>query len=355
MNHENRRGTRVAVLFSAGALLLLAAPAAGQNAPAKPASSAKPAASTGKPAAPAKADAPLKLGPAPDKKTIAKFGTYITMMNAESGPIFSQRSRWVSHVKDLKAGPTCDEANTNLDLYPPDRDSKAHYADYRKRLLEKPKVPGDEHALAMLDALEQLLEPRMLARVPYTTKPDEKAKNCANVQQVHPKLMAGWAKYIDGYRALNPLVEKFTAERDLRELQDVQKTYGKRHRYQFQRLILAAKALIASTDKQSGLDDPDSQPIKDALATYQQAAAEAIALYEADDPAKDLTPPSYTLMLVDSTPDLTRTIQRYVNAIDDRKAKSRPSALAALPKECITSYNKLVDRMNNVKFTAKQK
>lgn len=252
MNLENRRGTRVAALFSACAFLLLAATAAGQNPPAKPASSAKPAASTGKPAALPKADAPVKLGPAPDKKTTAKFGAYITMMNAESGPVFSERSRWVSHIKDSKAGPTCDEANTNLDLYPPDRDSKAHYADYRKRLLEKPKLPGDDHALAMVGALEQLLEPRTLARVPYTTKPDEKAKNCANMQQLHPKLMAGWAKYIDGYRALNPLVEKFTAERNLRELQEIQKKYGKRHRYEFQRLILSAKALIATVDQHPG-------------------------------------------------------------------------------------------------------
>jgi hypothetical protein len=60
-------------------------------------------------------------------------------------------------------------------------------------------------------------------------------------------------------------------------------------------------------------------------------------------------------MLVDSTPDLTRTVQRYVDAIDDRKSKSRPASLAALPKDCFGSYNKLVDRMNNVHFTDKQK
>lgn len=60
-------------------------------------------------------------------------------------------------------------------------------------------------------------------------------------------------------------------------------------------------------------------------------------------------------MLVDSTPDLMRTTQRYVDAIDDRKSMSRRASLAALPKDCISSYNKLVDRMNNVHFTAKQK
>src|SRR6478609_5880224 len=199
MKYDTVRGTRAFSFISALALLLSVGPAAaaaGATPPAKPA-----AAAGAKPAA-------TKPPPAPDKKTEAKFGAYIRLMNAESDSIFGERSRLLTTVKDPKAGPTCSEA-VNLVLYPPNDESKARYADYRKRLLEKPKQPGDEHALAMVAALEELLGTRLAASARPGMKPEEKAKQCATMQQLYPKLVTGFGKYVEAYRALDPLVEKF--------------------------------------------------------------------------------------------------------------------------------------------------
>ena len=341
MNYETVRGTRAFSFLAALAVVLAAGAAAGATPTAKPATPAKsPPAAT-------------KPPPAPDKKTEAKFGAYIRLMNAESDSVFGERSRLLRTVKDQKAGPTCDEA-ANLVLYPPNDESKARYADYRKRLLEKPKLPGDESALTMVSALEELLEPRLTASTRSGMKPEEKAKQCATFQQLYPKLLAGFTKYVEAYRALDPLVEKFADERDQRELLEVQKKYGKRHRYEFQQLVLAAKALIRSVDKESRREAPESGAIKAALGAYQQVVDEAKALYKADDPSKDLTPPSYSLMLIDSTPDFARTVQRYVDTIDGH-ASNRKASLEAQPRDCITSFNQLVERMNRVQFSAKQK
>jgi Protein of unknown function (DUF3829) len=298
----------------------------------------------------------VKLGAPPDMKTEAKVNGYITLMNAESGPLFEERANWVSKLADSKAGPTCKEPSPVSLLRGVDNSSLETYAGYKKQLLLAPKLPSDEAALVMVEALQDLVKPSMDA-APYFTNPTLSKDRCAKSKALHPIVMADWDKYIAAHERLRAFVDKFTDDRDLRELQTTEKKYGKKYRWEFARLVLGAKNLIRTISVQTHKPDPDTAPIKDSLLAFSQVVDESKSLMNNDPAAKtgEPYPPGFSLTILDSTPIFVHEVQRYIDTAENKTAKNRIPALKGEWDNVVSNYNKMIEQMNGVMFDSKQK
>jgi hypothetical protein len=321
-------------------------------------SDAAPSAASGKSATKAASSKPApakKPPPAPDAKTEAKVSLYITIMNKESEAIFEERGEWLRKVRDPKAGPTCKEQSLNLSRNV-GRDEAETYAEYKKKLLAKPKLEADAAALKMVEALEDLRKPTEEG-APYFFRKDLEKSRCAKTKELFPILMAGWNKYAEGYEALREFVDKFTDERDAREVESTAKKYGKRHRYHFARLVTETKALLRTMAVQARKSDPDPAPVQEKLASLSGIVDEAKSLITKDNDAKkgDSYPPGLSLLLFDSMPGFQKTVKTYLDTVNAKTAKNRTSALKSDWERVVRDYNKMIDQMNGVQFGSGQK
>lgn len=294
-----------------------------------------------------------KLGPAPDAKTEAKVNFYITIMNAESAPIFEDRAHWISELRDPKAGPTCKEQNLQISRGV-GHDAEATYAEYKKKILAKPKLETDAAALKMVEALQDLRKPTEEG-IPYYSAKDQD-KHCARVKALHPVLMAGWDKYIEGYEELRPFIDKFTDERDWRQVATTAKKYGKHYRYHLARIVNASKSLLRAAEAQFR-NPRDTAVIVNRLNNLSALVDDTKDLIQKDNAAKrdDTYPPSLSLMISDSMPSFQRSVKRFVGAIDDKSARNRANEIKSDWEQVVKSYNGVVDEMNGIGFERSQK
>jgi len=317
---------------------------------------AKPAAPATKPAAVAQtatAAKPVKAPPPPDAKTNAKVNGYIEMMNRESSSLFEQRSRWLSEV-DPKVGPTCKEQNLGLNGI--DSGAEARYAGYKKTVLAKPKLEIDDAALKMVEALEALRKPAEKDVFTFTN-PALKAEKCKRSKELFPILLANWNQYSQGYEVMRPFVDKFTDERDQREIESTAKKYGKRYRYHFALIVNASKSLLATIAAEAHKPEPSTAPIIEKLSPFNALIDESKQMMDSDPAAKkgDPYPSGLTLMMHDSMPRFQKSVSRYIETLDNKAAKNRVPQAKSDWGYLVDCYNKVVDQMNNVRFDASQK
>jgi hypothetical protein len=309
-----------------------------------------PAANAAPDAKPAK---PVKVAPAPDAKTNAKVNSYIQMMNRESARIFDERARWFSEVNP-KVGPTCKEQNLGLDGV--DREAEARYAGYKKTILAKPKLEVDDAALKMVEALEALRLPAEKDVFTFSN-PELKLEKCKRAKELFPLLSANWNQYLQGHEVMSAFVEKFTDERDLREVETTAKKYGKRYRYHFARIVNETKALLRTISAEAHKPEPNSAPIIEKLAPFSALIEESKQQMDSDPAARkgQPYPPGLSLMLSDSMPLFQKAVARYVSTIDNKSAKNRVPQSKSDWEYVVDCYNKVVAQMNGVRFDKNQK
>ena len=188
----------------------------------------------------AQADKMEKAGPPPDAKTKAKYNYIIEFMNKESQPIIDARASWLHEIRDPKAGPTCKENNISAGSgFGPDMQQRI--AEYRKQFKAKPKLDADEPVQQMVQALDELQKPTSDADEVLAYRNKNKPDRCGKLKELHPLLMAGWHKYVEGLVALEPYIETYTDDRDRRDVETTLKKYGKHYRYHFARIVLVSK------------------------------------------------------------------------------------------------------------------
>jgi hypothetical protein len=314
------------------------------------AADAKPASAAPKPAAAAPA---AKLPPPPDAKTNAKVNAYIEMMNRESARLLDERARWLSQV-DANVGPTCKEQNLGLNGI--DSAAASRYAGYKKTALSKPKLEIDDAALKMIEALEALRTPA--EKDVYTfTNPSLKAEKCKRSKELFPILLANWNQYAQGHDVMRAFVDKFTDERDQREIETTAKKYGKRYRYHFALIVNESKALLRTVAAEAHKADPSSAPIVEKLTPFTALIDESKQMMESDPAAKkdQPYPPGLQLMLLDSMPRFQKAVARYIATLDNKTAKNRVAQAKSDWDYVVDCYNKVVDQMNGVGFDKNQK
>jgi hypothetical protein len=205
----------------------------------------------------------------------AKVNIYVEILNSESKYIFDNRATYAKWV-DMKNGPTCNEIGlrqpSSVGDSAPDR-----YAHYRKELAKKPKLDADEAALQMVEALEQLRLPVNEASDYYFTR-KFRQDACKRGKELHPLMVAGWQKFVQGDSVVRTFVEKANDEREAADIAGAEKKYGKGFHYTQFKLMADGKATIRALEAQADKEKPEGPPIKEKLATFTQMIADGKAL-----------------------------------------------------------------------------
>lgn len=286
----------------------------------------------------------------------AKVSTYIEIINSESEHVFSNYDRYTKRLKDVEKGPTCTELGPQSWVSGMGPSAPERYAAWRKALGKKPKLEMDETVTSMLDAVEALYKPENEASE-YYFQSKFKQDSCKRGQELHKDLMAGWTKYMRAEQALRVYLDKFTDERDQKELVDTQKKYGKAFHYYHRKLMIDAKALIRVAD----VKNPDLNAVREKLAAFEATLNEAKALDEKERKGKlgdALYQGGFEQMLThagwfkDATAELLRVAD---NEAKDPKAATRSNARPNAMKNLVSSYNGLVDQSNKVMYSKAMK
>ena len=297
-----------------------------------------------------------KAGPPPDAKTKAKFNYIIEFMNKESQPIFDARSSWLHEIRDPKAGPSCKENNISAGSgFGPDMQQRI--SEYRKQFKAKPKLDADEPVLQMVQALDDLQKPTSDADEVLAYRNKSKPDRCGKLKELHPLLMDGWHKYVEGLEALEPYVETYTDDRDRRDVETTLKKYGKHYRYHFARIVLVSKSILHKAERLLQRPEPDTTTLVERLGRLDGVVDETKQLIASDNDSKknDTYPPGLSLMVSDSMPRFQSTVKSFVAVLNDKAKRSNQSTVKASWKQFAESYNGLVDQMNGVSFSKGQK
>jgi ElaB/YqjD/DUF883 family membrane-anchored ribosome-binding protein len=230
-------------------------------------------------------------------------------------------------------------------------------AEYRKQFKAKPKLEVDEAAMQMVEALDELQKPTSDANEILAYRNKKNPDRCAKIKAVHPLLMAGWHKYLDGLAALDPYVEQFADDRDRREVETTLKKYGKHYRYHFARIVVVSKGILHRAERLLQSSDPDPTPVLDRLARLTEIVDETKEMIAHDtDPKKnDPYPPGLSLLIIDSMPRFLKTVKECADVFGDKAKRKNEKVLKSTWKEFADAYNSLVDRMNRVSFEKSQK
>jgi hypothetical protein len=291
----------------------------------------------------------------PSPKDI-KVGVYVEMINASSNYLFENYDRYSKRVVDLQKGPTCQELGPQSWLSGMGPSSVERYAGYRKALAKKPKLDADPAALEMLEALEALYKPENEASE-YYFQSKFKQDKCKRGVELHAVLMAGWTKYMRAERTVRAFLDKYTDERDVTELAQVQKKYGKGLRYYHRKLMVDAKALIRIADSRQ----LDLEQVRARLAAFEPTLNEANALLDKEKKGKNsdaLYQGGYQHM-VGRADQLKKSVDVVIRVVEtetkDPKAAARSNSRPTAMKNLITAYNDLVDQSNKVLYTKNMK
>jgi hypothetical protein len=302
-----------------------------------------------------------------------KVNAYVEIINAWSNHVYDNRDRYAKWVADMQAGPTCKER----DISSPSsigESARDDFKAYRKAIAKAPKLEADEAALQMVTALEELMKPVSEASVYYHGN-KYRQDGCKRGKELHPIILAGWSKFIQGDRAVRAFVEKYNDERQATELADAAKKYGKKLHYHHLKLAMDGKALVRAVDVVRATPKPDLLPLRGVLATFQQTLTDTKALVDKEKGGKNadaLYQGGYEQM-VKTAESYKEAVDQLIKAIEaEAKAppkpapkstsKTPPKPQATSPGEreragaqVIDAYNRMVDEANKTTFSTGMK
>jgi hypothetical protein len=299
------------------------------------------------------APASLAKGPTPKEQ---KINAYVQIINGESNHVFETRKNYAAWVSSMKTGPTCKETNLrgpgSIGESAPERWKK-----YRAALAKKPKLEVDQAALDMVDALEALYKPQNEASEYYHKNLHTKDA-CKKGQELHPLLVAAWAKYGQADKQVRDFVEKHQDETDVTELAGIEKKYGKRLRYLHRKLLLDGKFLVRETDAQTSKAAPDAAAIKGKLAPFVQTLDDAKTVVATEKKGKNseaLYQGGYEQLLTRAGwyKDAVNELLRQLDA--PTKDKSTDERRKRAVEQVIKSYNSMIEQSNGVGYTKSMK
>ncbi|MBL8744708.1 MAG: YiiG family protein, partial [Myxococcales bacterium] len=188
----------------------------------------------------------------PDEALGLKLNGPIECINNASGQVSRSRDRYVSWFPDAKAGPTGKEKIVyGLYKVTPTfvERCKKELAGYRK-VKEPPTADLDKLAdtyEAKLDAVVPLIE----TAAKYYEAKDYEDDKLAKAKTMHPGLMKAFDEFNDADKALRAELKKLKSGMADRELAKVEKTEGKKLRWNHLKTNMVAEKVV-----QMGDEDP---------------------------------------------------------------------------------------------------
>jgi len=192
-----------------------------------------------------------------DEQMLVKLDAYIDCLNSISSSAHQARSRYLSWIRDPKAGPTgketlilgireiqkgeaeeCQAGVNKANALPP-RDGKLETA-------------GSDFARAVVQ-LDALVDD---ARIYYDNK-NYKDDKFAKGKALHPQLMAAFANFSKADSNLHATLDGITKPLSQRTLQRIEREEGKKFRYHRKATLIAARELIEAGDPIGDDDDVD--------------------------------------------------------------------------------------------------
>jgi hypothetical protein len=274
----------------------------------------------------------------------AKVNAYVEIINSWSNYVFENRARYAGWVADMKAGPTCKELHISAPSAVGDSAPET-YKGYRKALGKKPKLDADDAALQMVTALEEMIKPVSDASEYYHGHAHLE-DGCKRGKELHPVLLAAWAKYEEADRTVRAFVEKANDERQATELASAQKKYGKALHYYHLKLPMDGKVLVRAVEAAKA----DVGPVREALTAFSQTLTEVTAVV-----AKEKQGKNSEALYEGGYEQLVTRAGWFKDAVESLLKATGQDDRSRAGKQVIGAYNDMIDQSNKTMFSKSMK
>jgi hypothetical protein len=280
-----------------------------------------------------------------------KLGEYISCMNDTSKRVIDSRNRYLSWIKDEKAGPTGKE-RVVYGLYEVNTDSCYRALDKAKTL--KPALPDIESAAAEYKQALTELEPVIKQANRYYGHDDYKDDKMAKGKELHPQLMSAFAKFAQVNKGFEEKVIQLNDGVNQRQFERLAKDPARRFEYLSQKSLYEAKAVIKLADV-SELKELDLQKFDVAVQNFDKALAD-LQQYAGDHKA-ETSKVSLFSMYVSQSDDFLKAAKELLRRKRDNKdfnkeffSRSSPNMVSGHPAQLIEKYNQVVNTSNGLRF-----
>jgi Protein of unknown function (DUF3829) len=337
----------VAIVWGAASLVTL--PGCKQIAEARKAAEALKAAAS---AASAEAKAPVaSTEEEKDAELGNKLSEYIDCMNGASKRVVDSRNRYLSWIKDEKAGPSGKE-RVVYGLYEVNTDSCYRALDKAQTL--KPSLPDVESAADQYKKALSELEPVIKQANRYYEHDDYKDDKMAKGKELHPLLMNAFAKFAQINKGFEEKVVTLNDGVNLRQFQRLEKDATRRFEYLSQKALYEAKAVIKLSDV-GELKELDQQKFDVAVQSFDRALGD-LQQYATDHKA-EASKVSLFSSYVSAADEFLKSAKELLRRKRDNKdfnkeffSKSSPIMVSGHPAQLIEKYNRMVNSSNGLRF-----
>lgn len=306
-------------------------------------------------AASAEPSGPLSADP--DEALGLKLNGPIECINTASGQVFRSRDRYVSWFPDAKAGPTGKEKIVyGLYKVTPTfvERCKKELAGYRK-VKEPPTADLDKLAdtfEAKLDAVVPLIE----TAAKYYEAKDYEDDKLAKAKTMHPGLMKAFDEFGEADKGLRAEIKKLKGGMADRELAKVEKTEGKKLRWNHLKTNMVAEKVVQMGDED--LTKLDTAAFETLLKECE-AQVDALDAYVKANSAE-----AGKIMMYSSYQSSARKLLNSAKAVL-RRAKDKkpfsdgdimminagnPQMIEGHPAHLVNSYNEMIKSSNNLRW-----
>jgi hypothetical protein len=196
-----------------------------------------------------------------------KLNAYVGCINRLSERSYQSRERYFSWA--AKTGPTGKE-RIIYGTYTIYDTSDCRKNVEKANALEPRDAELEAAAAAYADAVSKL-EPLLKEADDYYDQENYKDDKMAKGKALHPRLVAAWDAFANADKALRSGVETINDRRALERLAEIEKSEGRKARYQVEALMIQAKRVMRAEDTEK----PDIAAITQALNEYEEAVKAA--------------------------------------------------------------------------------
>src|SRR5258706_407412 len=206
---------------------------------------------------------------------------------------------------------------------------------------EAPKPAGQKPAAGKPSAPAKAPGPAQKKAGPPPSGPNDEW--CKRLKEVFPRYMAAFDKYAESSREVGAYVEAFTDDRDVREVDAMQKKFGKHYHYQFSSLTLEGKLMMRAVRAELAKNAPDAAVLQQHFDAYFAIADETKAMMDKEpNKSSEPYPPSLQFIMIESLPKLKRVTAGMLTTLANTTDKKRAEHLDHDWSDLVGAYNEIV-------------
>jgi hypothetical protein len=289
--------------------------------------------------------APLAAGEAAAQTPsgVEKLNAYVGCINRLSARSYSSRSRYFSWA--AKTGPTGKERIIygTYTIY----DTSDCVTNVEKANALEPRDAEIEAAATAYAKAVAKLEPLLKEADDYYEQENYKDDKMAKGKALHPMLVAAWNEFEAADQKLRTGVDAINDRRALEKLAEIEKTEGKKTRYEVEALMIDAKRLLRAENA----DKPDIAAITKAVADYENTvkAAEEVSGAEGNTKIGSFFMSNAKSYLTTAKQLMRRIRDKTPYSSGDKMMLSQNGAgwmVEGSPPRLLRDYNQLIDAYN---------